>query len=76
MKLINSTIEGTTVIFEFEGGQILEVHNWGAGDKFWHVNGNYHREGGPALEDSNGDKSWYLMGKRLTEAQFNQQKPK
>ena len=99
MKLINSTIEGTTIIFEFEGGQLLKAHNWGAGDKVWYLNGNFHREDGPAIECANGDKawllmgnyhredgpaieyadgdkSWYLMGKYLSEAQFNQQKPK
>jgi len=63
MKLINSTIEGKTIIFEFEGGQILEAHNWGAGDKYWYLNGKCHREDGPAVETSRGDKSWYLMGK-------------
>ena len=76
MKLVNSTIEGTTVIFEFEGGQILKALKWGAGDKVWYLNGKYHREDGPAVEYASGYKEWWLMGNRLTEAQFNQQKPK
>jgi len=99
MKLISSTIENSTIIFEFEGGQILKAQNWGAGNKEWflngnlhredgpaiewadghkewYLNGNLHREDGPAFEGSNGYKEWYLNGKKLTEAQFNQQKPK
>ena len=76
MKLINSTIKDSAIIFEFEGGQILKAHNWGAGDKEWYLMGNLHREDGPAIEYPDGSKSWYLMGKKLTEAQFNQQKPK
>ena len=76
MKLISSTIEGTTIIFEFEGGQILKAQNWGTGDKVWYLNGNFHREDGPAIEWANGDKSWYLNGEWLSEAEFNQRKPK
>ena len=30
-----------------------------------------HREDGPAIENANGDKSWFLNGKRLTEEEFN-----
>jgi len=63
MKLLNSTIEGTTIIFEFEGGQTLEVEDWGTGNKEWHLNGKFHREGGPAIEYANGDKEWWRMGK-------------
>ena len=76
MNLLNSTIEGSTIIFEFEGGQVLRADKWGSGDKRWYLNGNYHREDGPAVEYPNGYKEWYLNGKCLTEAQFNQQKPK
>jgi len=63
MKLINSTIEDSTIIFEFEGGQILKALNWGTGDKHWYLMGNLHREDGPAIERSNGHKEWYLNGK-------------
>ena len=27
------------------------------------MNGKFHREDGPALEDANGNKWWYLNGK-------------
>ena len=33
------------------------------GSKWWYLNGNLHREGGPAVEYANGDKCWYLNGK-------------
>ena len=33
------------------------------GDKYWHLNGKYHREDGPALEGANGYKEWRLHGK-------------
>ena len=29
----------------------------------WHLNGNLHREDGPAVERANGGKYWYLNGK-------------
>ena len=32
------------------------------GNKFWKLNGKYHREDGPAIESANGHKSWYLYG--------------
>ena len=37
------------------------------GDKFWYLNGEYHREDGPAIEYSNGYKAWYINGKRHRE---------
>jgi thermostable 8-oxoguanine DNA glycosylase len=33
------------------------------GTKSWYLNGELHREDGPAIEYVNGDKSWYLDGK-------------
>ena len=53
-----------------------EVRVYSNGGKAWYLMGNLNREDGPAIECANGSKSWYLMGKRLSEAQFNQQKPK
>jgi len=37
------------------------------GDKEWFLNGERHREDGPAAEYSNGDKYWYLNSKRHRE---------
>jgi len=31
--------------------------------KYWYLNGNLHREDGPAAEYANGTKFWYLNGK-------------
>ena len=32
------------------------------GNKFYYLNGLYHREDGPACEFVNGDKEWWLNG--------------
>lgn len=32
-------------------------------DKYWTLNGDYHREDGPAVVWHNGYKGWYLNGK-------------
>ena len=44
-----------------------EVKVYPSGDKFWYLNGNVHREDGPAIEWSSGSKEWWLMGKRHRE---------
>ena len=41
-----------------------------AGSKFWYLNGEQHREDGPAVEYANGYKGWYLHGKHCTEEEF------
>ena len=33
------------------------------GHKEWYLNGNLHREDGPAIEHPDGTKYWYLNGK-------------
>ena len=40
-----------------------EVKVYNNGDKSWFLNGELHREDGPAIEWSNGDKLWYLNDK-------------
>ena len=32
------------------------------GTKLWYINGNFHREDGPAVEYASGNKFWYLNG--------------
>jgi hypothetical protein len=44
-----------------------EVRGCTNGDKFWLLNGNLHREDGPAVECANGYKSWWLNNKRHRE---------
>jgi hypothetical protein len=41
------------------------------GDKHWYLNGERHREDGPAVEFSSGYKAWYLNNEHLTEEEFN-----
>ena len=33
------------------------------GNKYWYLNGNRHREDGPACEYPDGTKDWFLNGK-------------
>jgi hypothetical protein len=44
-----------------------EVMVYTNGSKSWYLNGQRHREDGPAVECANGDKSWYLNGLRHRE---------
>ena len=45
---------------------IVEVYD--NGDKFWHLNGQLHREDDlPAVECADGYKAWYLNNKRHRE---------
>ena len=37
------------------------------GDKYWYLNGKYHREDGPAVEWVDEAKEWYKDGKRHRE---------
>ena len=39
-----------------------KVIAWANGDKEWWLNGERHREDGPATEWANGNKFWYLNG--------------
>jgi len=32
------------------------------GNKSWYINGNKHREDGPAIEWADGSKYWYING--------------
>jgi hypothetical protein len=48
-----------------------EVTVYADGDKYWSLNDELHREDGPAVEHSNGNKAWWLKNERLTEKQFN-----
>ena len=40
----------------------VEVQVNANGDKLWYLNGELHREDGPAIEKVNGDNYWYLNG--------------
>ena len=47
-----------------------EVRVYPSGHKEWYLNGERHREDGPAIEYANGDKYWYLNGKFYTESGY------
>ena len=40
-----------------------KVSVYNDGDKHWYLNGERHREDGPAIEYANGDKIWYFNDK-------------
>ena len=40
------------------------------GNKRWYSKNKLHREDGPAIEWSGGDKTWWLHSKEYTEAEF------
>jgi hypothetical protein len=40
-----------------------ECKTYADGDKEWFLNGKYHREDGPAVEEASGYKEWRLNGK-------------
>ena len=44
-----------------------QVRVYKNGDKAWYLNGNRHREDGPAIECADGYKEWYLNGNRHRE---------
>jgi hypothetical protein len=49
-----------------EGGSIMTTDE--NGNKFWTLpNGKLHRENGPAVEFTNGDKYWYINGEKHRE---------
>ena len=42
-----------------------ECKTYHNGTKQWWLNGNLHREDGPAIERPNGAKEWWLNGKPI-----------
>ena len=43
-----------------ENNITYDVEEYSSGNKYWYINGKYHRENGPAIESKNGDKWWYV----------------
>jgi hypothetical protein len=42
-----------------------ECKTYPNGDKYWYLNGDLHREDGPAFETPNGDKEWWLNNEKV-----------
>lgn len=55
-------------LHSFNGNPAIEYVN---GTKLWYRLDKLHREDGPAIITKNGDKWWYINGRKLTEKQFN-----
>ena len=73
--VIDITREFDYIEMKFEDQ--VTVHICDNGDKYWFLNGKFHREDGPAVEYANGDKTWFLNDARVTEAEHTHrtQKP-
>ena len=50
-----------------ESGKTYDVVSCGNGNKAWYLNGERHREDGPAIEYLDGTKRWYLNDIEVTE---------
>jgi len=46
-----------------EGGLTYEVKTYTSGNKIWWYNDKFHRLNGPAVECTDGYKSYYINGK-------------
>ncbi len=55
---------------------MIEVSKNLSGDTRWYLNGELHREDGPAIVCDDGHKEWYLNGQKLTEEEYNQKEIK
>lgn len=51
-------------------GSGYSMEEYSCGVKRWYLNGKLHRENGPAVEGSNGEKYWYLDGIELSEQRY------
>ena len=52
------------------------VRVYAGGSKFWYLNDEYHREDGPAIEDSDGSKEWWLNGVEVSEEEHKRRTSK
>ena len=59
-KLINIGWNFQELSEEITGKIIINYNE----NKFWYLDGERHREDGPAVEYANGNKSWWLNGER------------
>lgn len=57
-----STTKDNNKILHCVDGPAL-INGWG--DKFYYINGQPHRENGPACEYASGSKVWFYKGKYL-----------
>ena len=55
---------------EFRPENYTGIAKWPNGTKAWYLNGDSHREDGPAFEMANGYKGWWLNGDEYTESEW------
>ena len=70
-SIINYNFMGLEVEIKYEIINACTLVEYDDGSKYWFVDGELHREDGPAIEHINGDKYWFVDGKLLTEKEFN-----
>jgi hypothetical protein len=61
-------IQGMLPVYEYEieeGGKKYFLAEYIDGDIFWYLNGELHRELGPAAEFGDGGNNWYFHGERI-----------
>ena len=51
-----------------ENGIEYDIKEYTNGSKHWYLNGERHRENGPAIECANGDKFWFFNGVEVNES--------
>jgi len=62
-KIIN-TINGAILkLMKNNNNPICEVDEYGT--KYWYLNGELHREDGPAAEYADGSKYWYVNDEKI-----------
>ena len=52
------------------------VKIWDDGTKIWFLNGEYHREDGPAVVLYDGSEEWWLNGEMVTEKEHKKRTSK
>ena len=62
MRILSEKIMSTEQVESETDYVFCEVDKYGS-KKYYNAEGQRHREDGPAVEYSNGDKEWFLNGK-------------
>ena len=57
-------MDGPYEEIDLGGGYSQRIYS---GYKYWYINGELHREDGPAIEYRGGSKEWWLNGIEVTE---------
>jgi hypothetical protein len=58
----------TQITISNKGYELVE---YSKGTKAWYLDGEFHREDGPAIVYFNGNKDWFLYGRSLDKDDFD-----